>query len=223
MLKFYRDFNGHIACVFRRDENQVQAIITKAVGLQIITMSANAFARVYTRPTEVKTSSAILSWYARALSKTRNDPRALNILKENLMEKNLDEMTMDEVVDAHNKLATELGKATVDTFKSLKAARAALVKLQTPAAPKEPKVAGEGAVARGPVQGVGAFAKDQLLAGMSNKDAHAAVLAQFPTAKTSVACIAYYRTKLVNAGKLPRSERGAAKIAAEPAIEGQAA
>ena len=123
---------------------------------------------------------------------------------------NMEEMTMDEIIAEHNKLATELGKPTVGTFKSLKAARAALERLQTPAEPKEVKTS-SGAVERGPVQGIGVFAKDLIVQGFSNKEVLTAVLGNYPTAKTSVSCIAYYRSKLVLAGKLPRSARGEAK------------
>ena len=65
---------------------------------------------------------------------------------------------------------------------------------------------------RGPNQGVGAFAKDLIRAGMSNADVLASVTAQFPTAKTSKACIAYYRAKIV-------AEQKAAEAPAEPAAE----
>jgi len=45
------------------------------------------------------------------------------------MTKQLEEMTMDEAIEHHNQLATELDKPTVASFKSLKAARAAVAKL----------------------------------------------------------------------------------------------
>ena len=122
---------------------------------------------------------------------------------------NMEEMTMDEIIAEHNKLATELGRPTVGTFKSLKAARAALVKLQTPAEAKTPT--NTGSETRGPVQGIGVFAKDLIVQGFSNKEVLTAVLDNYPTTKTSVSCIAYYRSKLVLAGKLPRSARGEAK------------
>lgn len=119
------------------------------------------------------------------------------------MEKNLDEMTMDELVNHHNELATGLGKPTVDSFKSLKAARSAIEKLNKPVEQKAPKTPVDPeAMGRGPVQGVGAYAKSLLLEGLSNKEALAKTLEQFPTAKTTVACIAYYRNKLVASGQL---------------------
>jgi len=113
-------------------------------------------------------------------------------------------MTMDEVIDAHNKLATEQGKPTVGTFKSLKAARAALVKLQTPAAPKEVKERSPNAVERGPVQGIGVFCKQQIIEGRTNKEILEMIAEQYPSAKTTGACVAYYRSKLVLAGKIPK-------------------
>ena len=213
-MKFYRDHAGHVVCVHKREDRKVWAIGTAATGLTYFTMSEESFMRKYTHPVKVDTSKAILPWYGRALSKRGNDPRALNILKEFIMEdRNLEEMTMDEVIEAHNKLATELGKPTVGTFKSLKAARAALERLQTPPAPKEVKVGAGGAVARGPVQGIGVYAKELILQGKSNKEVLGMVLENYPSAKTSLSCIAYYRSKLVLAGKLPRSARSEAKSA----------
>ena len=210
MLKFYRDHAGHIACVYYREQNQVRGITSAASGLQCFTMSEQAFMRKYTHPVKVDTSKAVLSWYGRALKKRGNDPRALNVLKEFVMENaNMEEMTMDEIIAEHNKLATELGRPTVGTFKSLKAARAALVKLQTPAEPKA--ATNTGSDTRGPVQGIGVFAKALICEGKSNKEVLEAVLETYPSAKTTTSCIAYYRSKLVLAGKLPRSARGEAK------------
>ena len=66
-------------------------------------------------------------------------------------------------------------------------------------------------VTRGPVQGIGVFAKERILAGLTNAEVLAAVKANFPSAKTSSACIGYYRSKLVEAGQLTSSRR--AKVA----------
>ena len=136
------------------------------------------------------------------------------------MEKTLDEMTMEEVIEHHNEVATELGKPTVDSFKSLKAARAAVVKLTKPvAAPKAKKEPADPAVTgRGPVQGVGAFAKTLLLEGLGNKEVLEKTLEQFPDAKTSISCISYYRSKLVLAGQLAgRAKKEAANEEQEAA------
>jgi hypothetical protein len=206
MNKFYKDFNSHVAMVYQSDSKMTLAITSKADGLRCVAMSTSQFRRTFTRPFEADPRTAARKWFCRALSKTRNDPRALQIIGEIFMT-DTNEMTMDELVEHYNEIAAELGKPTVETFKSLKAGRTALAKLTKPAepkaakTPKEPKEIDPNAP-RGPVQGVGAFAKALLLEGMSNKDAHAKVIEQFPTAKTSVACIAYYRSKLVAAGQL---------------------
>ncbi len=65
---------------------------------------------------------------------------------------------------------------------------------------------------RGPVQGIGVFAKERILAGLTNAEVLAEVKANFPSAKTSSACIGYYRTKLVEAGKLTSSRRPGPKV-----------
>lgn len=119
------------------------------------------------------------------------------------MTKPLEEMTMEELVEHHNEIATGLNKPTVESFKSLKAARAAVAKLTKPVAQKEPKApADPEKLGRGPVQGVGAYAKQLLLEGLTNKEVLEKTLEQFPAAKTSISCISYYRSKLVADGKL---------------------
>ena len=137
------------------------------------------------------------------------------------MEKKLEELTMEELVEHHNELATGLNKPTVESFKSLKAARTAIEKLNKPVAQKEPKTPVDTeTLGRGPVQGVGAYAKQLLCEGLSNKETLEKTLEQFPNAKTTVACIAYYRNKLVADGKLVSSR---AKKAAEAPAEAAAA
>jgi len=73
---------------------------------------------------------------------------------------------------------------------------------------------------RGPNQGVGAFAKEQLLLGKSNADVLAAVTEKYPTAKTSKGCIAFYRTALQRDGKLGKNGQA---IPADPEAMRQAA
>lgn len=222
MLKLYRDHNSHIAGVYQRDKLAALFIVMQADGIKCLAMSSSAFAKKYTHPMNVDPRKAALTWYCRALTKSRNDPRAFNLLGELVMEKKLEELTMEELVEHHNEVATGLGKPTVESFKSLKAGRAAIEKLTKPVAQKEPKAPVDPeALGRGPVQGVGAFAKALLLEGMSNKEVLVKTLEQFPTAKTTVACIAYYRNKLVADGKLvsSRTAKAAQAPAQEPAQE----
>ena len=54
---------------------------------------------------------------------------------------------------------------------------------------------------RGPNQGVGSFAKELIVAGLSNADVLTKVMTKFPNAKTSKGCIAFYRTALSKVGK----------------------
>lgn len=49
---------------------------------------------------------------------------------------------------------------------------------------------------RGPTQGVGAFCKELIAEGKTNAEILEAVAEQFPTAKTSKNCVAYYRAKM---------------------------
>jgi len=130
------------------------------------------------------------------------------------MPKDLKDMSMEELIAHYNEIAEANGKEGTKGFTSLDKGRKAVVKLERSL---QPAKANTGATVRGPNTGVGAFAKERLLDGMSNKDALAATLAAHPAAKTTLACIAYYRTKLTAAGKLASSRT--AKPAEAPAEE----
>lgn len=132
-------------------------------------------------------------------------------------------MNMSALIKLHNELAQKLGVAAETSFKSLGAARSAITTLeikmnQVIESPQE-SVAAEAMATvatvltapvaavtdpnkynssglRGPNQGVGAFAKELILAGKNNADVLAAVRVKFPDAKTSTGCVAFYRTAL---------------------------
>lgn len=133
----------------------------------------------------------------------------------------MSKQTMSEIIAAYNSLAAEQGKEEVTSFKNLAAARAALKTLEsTPIMSDEtPEVvdavevtdvpeqdiipAGtrggpkyNSAGKRGPTQGVGAFCKELIAEGKTNQEILEAVAEQFPTAKTSKNCVAYYRAKM---------------------------
>ncbi len=127
---------------------------------------------------------------------------------------------MSEIIAAYNSLAAEQGKEEVTSFKNLAAARAALKTLEsTPMTDETPEIvdavevtdateqdvipAGNkggpkynSAGKRGPTQGVGAFCKELIAEGKTNAEILEAVAEQFPTAKTSKNCVAYYRAKM---------------------------
>jgi len=131
--------------------------------------------------------------------------------------------TMSEIIAAYNELAAAQGKDEVSSFKNLAAARAALKNLEsTPmneledqapeqaeaqdqteviadAARRGPKY--NSASKRGPTQGIGAFSKGLIAEGKSNAEILEAIAAQFPTAKTTANCIAYYRAKMAKEAK----------------------
>jgi hypothetical protein len=130
---------------------------------------------------------------------------------------NLKGKSMSELIHMHNELANQLGGPSVTEFKNLAAARAAVEtlekKMSNPQADTAVsteagvttheaavKIAGDqkynSAGKRGPNQGVGAFAKEQITAGKTNAEVLAMVKERFPEAKTTTSCIAYYRTAL---------------------------
>jgi len=132
---------------------------------------------------------------------------------------NLKGLSMSELIHRHNELANQLGGPNVTEFKNLAAARAAVETLEkklenpmsdtTNTTTDAPTEAGDKSKyastdKRGPNQGVGAFAKDLIGTGMDNKAVLEAVKAKFPAAKTTVACIAYYRSAVKNGGTVKR-------------------
>ncbi len=138
---------------------------------------------------------------------------------------------MSELIALHNELAAAKGVAAQSEFKNLAAARAAINHLEgvtmteetslpvdgaTPVGESAPQAAADPSKystvgKRGPNQGIGEFAKQLLVAGVSTTDVLAKVKEQFPTAKTSASCIAYYKAALKN------PNLGKRKAAVDPA------
>ena len=126
----------------------------------------------------------------------------------------MSKQTMSEIVAAYNALAAEQGKEEVNSFKNLAAARAALASLEsdtmtdapdevTPDPDREiiPESSNSGPKynttgKRGPTQGIGAFCKGMIADGKTNEEILEAVATDFPTAKTTRNCVAYYRAKM---------------------------
>lgn len=150
------------------------------------------------------------------------------------------EVNMSELIVTHNKLAQQLGRKTVESFKSIGAAQAAILKLKalagqgtTMTEETQNDVPFDGATAtqaapttttetspmnsvnrRGPTQGVGAFCKELIQEGKTNAEILAAVAEKFGgTAKTSNSCIAFYRNAL-KGGAASRPRAGKVDIAA---------
>lgn len=148
--------------------------------------------------------------------------------------------TMSEIIAAYNDLATAQSKPTADSFKNLSAARAALKSLEsntmteqtesqesqeaettgapgldtpTPSGPKY-----DSSAKRGPTQGVGVFCKGLIAEGKTNAEILAAVAVQFPTAKTTANCVAYYRTKMKAVVETPAEETAAEETPAEETL-----
>jgi len=153
---------------------------------------------------------------------------------------------MTELIALHNELAEKLGVSGETSFKSLGAARNAITNLETKmnqatnpppfdgAVPTSTDAAQPSADAgdrgkynssgkRGPNQGVGAFAKEQIVSGKNNAEVLAMVKTKFPDAKTTTGCIAFYRTALSKgpAGKSADTLRAeaAALVAKAEAVE----
>jgi outer membrane murein-binding lipoprotein Lpp len=160
----------------------------------------------------------------------------------------LKKLGMTELIALHNDLAEKLGVSTETSFKSLGAARAAVTTLEqkmnqatnsdtpfhdttnpevpatdAPAASDADRSKYNSSGKRGPNQGVGAFAKELIVAGKTNTEVLAAVKERFPDAKTTTGCIAFYRTALSKGpqGKSPDQLRAEAQalLAKADAVE----
>lgn len=162
----------------------------------------------------------------------------------------LKKLGMTELIALHNDLAEKLGVSSETSFKSLGAARNAIANLETKMNEAtnmsgSPFVGGDTPAAnaivpvdagdrgkynssgrRGPNQGVGAFAKEHIVAGKTNAETLVLVKAKFPDAKTTTGCIAFYRTALSKGpvGKSPEVLRAEAQalIAKAEAVEAAA-
>ncbi len=149
----------------------------------------------------------------------------------------MSKQTMSEILAAYNELAAAQGKDEVSSFKNLADARAALKSLEsntmteqtesteveTSGAPglDTPSNSGDkynSSAKRGPTQGIGAFCKGLIAEGKTNPEILAAVAEQFPTAKTTANCVAYYRAKMAKAAAaMPADEAAGEDAAAEAA------
>ena len=135
---------------------------------------------------------------------------------------------MSEILAAYNELAVSQGKEEVSSFKNLAAARAALASLENNESPQmteETETSGAPGLdmpsnsgpkynstgKRGPTQGIGAFCKGLIAEGKTNAEILAAVAEQFPTAKTTANCVAYYRAKMAKAAAAPAVEEVASE------------
>ena len=151
----------------------------------------------------------------------------------------MSKQTMSEILAAYNELAAAQGKDEVSSFKNLAADRAALKSLEsnnmteqtesteveTSGAPglDTPSNSGDkynSSAKRGPTQGIGAFCKGLIAEGKTNPEILAAVAEQFPTAKTTANCVAYYRAKMAKAAAaMPADEAAGEDAAAEAEAE----
>jgi hypothetical protein len=118
---------------------------------------------------------------------------------------NLQEMEFTDLLDIYTTRCEELGKEPDDAHKSKEALIEAINALQgggeqggeagdTESSDKQQKYNSSGK--RGPNQGIGAFAKEQIIQGRTNQEVLNMIATQFPTARTSMSCIAYYRNAL---------------------------
>ena len=138
----------------------------------------------------------------------------------------LKKLSMSELIARYNAIASSRGVATVTEFKNLAAARAAVTQLEEgkimteTVAVEGQEVAGDKAKynstgKRGPNQGVGEFAKNMIREGADNKSVLEAVKAQFPGAKTTMGCIAYYRAAVKNPNMGKKGGKSAEQLRAD--------
>jgi len=137
---------------------------------------------------------------------------------------NLQEMSFTDLLDIYTTRCEELGKEPDDAHKTKESLIEAINGLQgngedtsgqdtgnADSSDKKQKYNSSGK--RGPNQGIGAFAKEQIVQGKTNQEVLNMINEQFPTARTSMSCIAYYR----NAIKKGNGGGGGGKTSGDPA------
>jgi len=141
----------------------------------------------------------------------------------------LKKLSMSELIARYNAIAASRGMDNVTEFKNLAAARAAVTQLEEGKTMPETVVA-EGTEApatdakkyssagkRGPNQGVGEFAKNMIRDGADNKSVLEAIKGQFPEAKTTMGCVAYYRAAVKNPNMGKKGGKSADALRADAA------
>lgn len=217
ILGFAMNYNANVAMFIRTTPASVALVRITPYGLAYESCSTGTFLREYYRDVLEEEWYALLKFLKIALTRDGNDHLAVLTLMKGITMKlaELKTKTMDELVSMHNDLAKAAGVKAVDKFKSLEAGRIEVVKLANSAGAK-PKTKEAGAATGGgaegrPRTGVGAFAKEQILAGGSNSEVLEKVKGKFPGNATTVSCIAYYRNALVKAGQLQGGRKPAAE------------
>jgi hypothetical protein len=118
---------------------------------------------------------------------------------------NLQTMEFTDLLDIYTTRCEELGKEPDDAHKTKEALIEAINALQggeqqeggdTSGEPSDKQQKYNSSGKRGPNQGIGAFAKEQIALGKTNQEVLSMIETQFPTARTSMSCIAYYRNAI---------------------------
>lgn len=203
------DDDGRIAY----QKERIPFIVITAHGLEHESMSREMFLKEFNRDLLYEEWAALLKLREIAMEKDSNSEQAI-ALWERMFEMKLKELEgkeMAELVSMHNELAKAAGKPEVEKFKSVEAAKIAILQLAnkttTAAKPKTKsaaKATGKGQDGR-PRTGVGKFAKDLLAKGKGNAEVLEAVKKEFPKNSTTLSCIAYYRAHMVKDGLLAKS------------------
>lgn len=183
-----------------------------AHGLELESMRRELFLKEFNRDFLYEEWAALLKLREIAMEKDSNSDEAIAFWERmfDMKLKELEGKEMAELVSMHNELAKAAGKAEIPTFKSVEAAKIAILKLANVTKAVKPKTkaaakaTGKGQEGR-PRTGVGKFAKDLLAKGKGNAEVLEAVKKEFPKNSTTLSCIAYYRAHMVKDGLLAKS------------------
>lgn len=209
-------FNSNCALEFNRGLKWVKYIAHTGNGPRVFSTRVADFEKEFYRTPSYDPRTAALRFLDAAKRAYEHDEEVLTTLLEILkMGKSAADMNVAELTVAYNDLAKTLGRPTRKNFKNKADALAAIevldaeAKKATPAqkatagkkedaAAKRKAANGNGEAKekkpRGP--GIGAFCKGLISKGKTNPEILEAVAAQFPGAKTTAGCLAYYRNKM---------------------------
>lgn len=216
----------------------IKFITIDAKGPTFESMGYREFRAEYDTKLKVTEYQALLSFLKAAKKAYKHNPEVIHFLMENLM-KNFSEMTHDELIMRYNELCTATGKKPKKSFDSKKAVLKAIEELdaevQVPTAEQEAAAQSTSrrssnmtdAATGQPVEkkprgkGIGARAKELLLAGKETKEIIDTIKAEIEGANPTPATIAWYKNKLRQDGLLAKPVKKDKTPAAAPAATGE--
>jgi len=177
--------NRHYAIAVEEQKNSTYYICADAFGVTIKKMPTGVFKKEYSIKADYSVKKAALKFIELSLKGRLHNPSAVLKLKEIIMLEN--NVTPAEASAVNEALSPTQSQAAAAMQKAAKAEK---VKAEKP--PKEPKA---------PVERIGKFCRDAIIAGKTNEEILTEIRAKWPKAKTTEYSLAWYRNDVKRAAK----------------------